>query len=40
MLKRDEALKIFAKGRYGESVEEIEVQSIPVQAKSKLLEMR
>ncbi|MBY0596452.1 YxeA family protein [Bacillus bingmayongensis] len=40
MLKRDEALKIFAKGRYGESLVEIEDQNIPVQARSQLLKMR
>lgn len=40
MLKRDEPLKIFAKGRYGESFVEIDAQSIPVQARSKLLLMR
>ncbi|WP_459503374.1 YxeA family protein [Bacillus sp. C1] len=40
MLKRDEAVKIFAKGRYGESLVEIDPQNIPVQARSKLLETR
>ncbi|PFK43228.1 ferrichrome ABC transporter permease [Bacillus cereus] len=40
MLKRDEPLKIFAKGRYGESLVEIDVQNIPVQARSKLLAVR
>lgn len=40
MLKRDESLKIFAKGRYGESFVEIDAQNIPVQARSKLLSMR
>lgn len=39
-LKRDETLKIFAKGRYGESLVEIEAQNIPVQARSKLLAAR
>ncbi|PEB55520.1 ferrichrome ABC transporter permease [Bacillus pseudomycoides] len=40
MLKRNEPLKVVAKGRYAESVVEIEAQNIPVQARSKLLEMR
>ncbi|MEY8350430.1 YxeA family protein [Bacillus cereus] len=40
MLKRDEPLKIFAKGRYGESLVEIDAQNIPVQARSKLLAAR
>lgn len=40
MLKRSESLKITAKGRYGESLVEIEVQNIPVQARSKLLATR
>ena len=40
MLKRDEPLKIFAKGRYGESLVEIDAQNIPVQARSKLLAVR
>ncbi|KYG36763.1 YxeA family protein [Bacillus gaemokensis] len=40
MLKRDETLKVVAKGRYGEALAEIEVQNIPVQARSKLLAMR
>ncbi len=40
MLKRDEALKVYAKGRYGESIEEIEAVNIPIKAKSKLLAMR
>ncbi|MDR4986741.1 ferrichrome ABC transporter permease [Bacillus cereus] len=40
MLKRDEALKVYAKGRYGESIEEIEATNIPINAKSKLLAMR
>ncbi len=40
MLKRDEALKVYAKGRYGESIEEIEAVNIPINAKSKLLAMR
>ncbi|WP_277926632.1 MULTISPECIES: YxeA family protein [unclassified Bacillus cereus group] len=37
MLKRNEPLKIFAKGSYGESIIEIEPQDIPVQARTKLL---
>ncbi len=40
MLKRNESLKITAKGRYGESLVEIEAQNIPVQARSKLLATR
>ena len=40
MLKRDEALKVYAKGRYGEAIEEIETVNIPINAKSKLLAMR
>ena len=40
MLKRDETLKVYAKGRYGESIEEIEAVNIPINAKSKLLAMR
>ena len=40
MLKRDETLKVYAKGRYGESIEEIEAKNIPINAKSKLLAMR
>ncbi|MGG5796012.1 YxeA family protein [Bacillus nitratireducens] len=40
MLKRDEALKVYAKGRYGEAIEEIEAGNIPINAKSKLLTMR
>lgn len=40
MLKRDETLKVFAKGRYGESLVEIEPQNIPVQARSKIIETR
>lgn len=40
MLKRDEALKVYAKGRYGEAIEEIEAVNIPIKAKSKLLAMR
>ncbi|AAT62118.1 TPA: YxeA family protein [Bacillus cereus] len=40
MLKRDEMLKVYAKGRYGESIEEIEAVNIPINAKSKLLSMR
>ncbi|MEH7457426.1 YxeA family protein [Bacillus sp. JJ1127] len=40
MLKRNESLKVVAKGRYAESLVEIEAQNIPVQARSKLLEMR
>lgn len=40
MLKRDEMLKVYAKGRYGESIEEIEAANIPINAKSKLLSMR
>ncbi|PEY33636.1 ferrichrome ABC transporter permease [Bacillus cereus] len=40
MLKKDESLKIFAKGRYGESLVEIDAQNIPMQARSKLLAAR
>ncbi|EOP62087.1 ferrichrome ABC transporter permease [Bacillus cereus] len=40
MLKRDEALKVYAKGRYGETIEEIEAVNIPINAKSKLLTTR
>ncbi|HDR7793634.1 TPA: YxeA family protein [Bacillus luti] len=40
MLKRDEALRVLAKGRYGESIEEIEITNIPINAKSKLLATR
>lgn len=40
MLKRNEPLKIFAKGRYGESLVEIDTDQIPIKARTKLLTMR